>query len=288
MVNAVVPQPLNNVWASNTPNKLIINDDDSNMGIIYQSLVVSNQMNGILNRLNNALRTHQCTGGYYTQGQRYFRGMIVKASITSDANYAPNIKYFECANDENGVGIVDVPLYTNVITSFETNGVPSYLVDPDSLNTTYWKLLDGDEQALKDWVLDMFEKYKKEMEDLMEETLRIVDEKIQKVTDRWKDLGNIQGSFTFDFAGENNDFNCFKLNLTGPTSFTTCLFVGAEERSGCFFIQSGGNNLQSLFSNCMHSIVLPWTPPPENSGDGDSIWLFYKVHPDYGVVFTRC
>lgn len=306
-----VPTPLNSVWAVDTPNKLNLSDDDTNQGIIYQSMVVSNQVNGALYKMSEAIRHHQLAGGYYVPGQRYFRGQIIRLSVTEDVRYPPTVRFYECINDNNSNGIVDILPYRVVQATTDFGGVRNYVVNPADANTTYWRMLNGNEDLLKDWVNARIDETKawvtseiKKLENkvnkqLAEQQARIdkqirdqqtwVDNRIKSIEDRWKVLPNITGgTFNFNFAGDNNDYNCFVLNITGRVNFGTVSWAGAKERSGCFLIQTGALHIQQFFTNDYHSFsVNPFFPQPVGSNGQQKIWMFYKVHPTYGVCFTR-
>lgn len=311
---SIIATPLNSVWATDTPNKLNLNDDDTNQGIIYQSMVVSNQVNGALYKMSEALRYNQLAGGYYVPGQRYFKGQIVKMSVTENVNCPPSMRFFECIEDNNGNGIIDVLPY-NVIQRFnDFGGVRNYVVNPLDANVINWRMLNGDEWLLKDWVNTRIDTTKKwvtsELQKLRTEIQtqlknqqdqfnkqiadqqKWVNNRIDSITDKWKILPNITGgTFNFNFAEDNNNFNCFCLNITASVNFGTVSWTGAKERSGCFLINSGATYVKQFFTNAYYSFAISSTsnfqPTPSNSGNGNKIWLFFKVHPTYGVCFTR-
>lgn len=317
MTKEIIPQPLNSVWAVDTPNKLNINDDETNQGVLYQSLVVSNQMNGALYKMSQALRAQQLSGGYYTYGQRYFKGQIVKASVIEDVRYRPTVRFYECIDDDGGQGLVDTPLYNQVQATVDLGGVRTYTVDPGQLNTTNWKQLDGSEQQLREFVLERMKELtdyvnseiarldrelrgwvtqrltdqQKQFDKQIADQRTWVNQQISRIEDRWKDLGVINGgTLNLDLGGANNDFNCFRVQLNGSVTFGTCRFQGARERSGCFLIAAGAQNVANatFFTNVYKSFQpKPWFPLPQNSNNGQLIWLFYKCHPTYGVCFTR-
>lgn len=311
MTKEILPQAINSTWGIDTPNKININDDETNQGILYQALVVSNQMNGALYKMSAALRAHQLSGGYYTAGQRYYKGQIVKASVIEDIRYAPTMRFYECIADDNGQGIVDMPLYSPVTSYADAGGVRCYVVNPANLNTKYWRMLDGNEDLLKNWVYERLAEMKdyvdtsianlekkineqlKEQKEWFEKTIKEqqdwVNERVNSITDKWKNLGTITGgTYNFSFNGDNLEYNCFVCTLSGTVSFGTVTFSGTKERSGCFLINSGGNSVNSWFTNTYHSFsISPWWPMPVGSSSGNKIWIFYKVHPTYGVCWTR-
>lgn len=317
MTKEIIPQSLNSVWAGDTPNKLNINDQEIGQGVLYQSLVVSNQMNGALFKMSQALRAHQLSGGYYTYGQRYFKGQIVKASVIEDVAYRPTMRFYECIDDDNGQGLVDTPLYTTIDATTDFGGVRTYTVNPNNLNTQYWRQLDGSEQQLREfvlarmqeltdyvndeiakldaslrgWVTQQLTDQQRRFEQQIREQRDWVNQQIARIEDRWKDLGVINGgTFNLNLGGANNDVNCFRVQLNGNVTFGTCTFQGARERSGCLLIAAGAQNIANatFFTNVYKSFqAKPWFPLPQNSNQGQKIWLFYKTHPTYGVCFTR-
>ena len=310
MNKEIIPQALNSVWAVDTPNKINVNDEEINQGILYQSLVVSNQVNGALYKMSQALRAHQCAGGYYTAGQRYYKGMIVSASVIESVGLKPTLRFYECIEDDGGQGLVDIPLYNNILSISEFSGVRCYTVEPSSLNATNWRMLDGNEDLLKQYVQQQNQIMKEYVEAKVLEMRNYVNNKSTEltnfinnkiaeqrtwvnnaliaVTDRWKTLPNITGgTFNFNFAGANNNFNNFIVNVTASTNFGTVSWSGARERSGCFLINSGAANIKRMFTNAYNTVLLPFNPTPSNSSNGSKIWLFYKLHPSYGVCFTR-
>lgn len=309
-VKNVTPIPLNSVWAIDTPNKMNLNDDDRNQGLVYQSMVISNQINGALYQMSDALRFNQLTGGYYVPGQRYFVGQIVKMKVIENASYPPSMRFFECIADNNGNGIVDVLPY-NVIQSFtDLGGVRCYTVNPSDANTTNWRMLVGNEELLKEYIqakMNELKGYVNTQINTIRNEVRTqlqnqqtqfqnqiiaqqnwVNNRIAEITDRWKNLGNVSGgTYNLVLNGPNNSYNNFIITFSGNTNLGTINYSGARERSGCLLINSGANYVKRMFTNAYNTVLLPFNPTPSNSSNGSKIWLFYKLHPSYGVCFTR-
>lgn len=106
------------------------------------------------------------------------------------------------------------------------------------------------------------------------------------IQDRLYDLGSVSGTFNFDF-NKYNRWNNFTIKLTGSTYFNTVTASGAKERSGYIKIVSGGNNLRQFFSNAIYSFTVPFNYHAQNTSNGDTVYLFYKVFPDGKVLFTK-
>ena len=111
---------------------------------------------------------------------------------------------------------------------------------------------------------------------------------VQVVRDKWRDLGNAIGTYNLTFGGENNIYNNFWINLTGPTSFGTVNASGAAERSGLLVVRNGGRNLNRFFINVYYSFTVPILSAPNNSNNGQYLIFPYKILPTGLVVFTRC
>lgn len=108
------------------------------------------------------------------------------------------------------------------------------------------------------------------------------------IQDKWKDLGNINGNYSLNFGGANNDYNNFWLTLTGTTKFTTVVTTNAKERSGLLVVKSGGANLQQMFTNAYWSFTVPILSAPNASSNGSYLVFPYKLMPTGLVIITRC
>lgn len=64
-------QPITIVWGSTTSNIITITPTDQGNGIVYESDIVSNFLNGALSISTQAIRNLQVMGGYYNAGQQY-------------------------------------------------------------------------------------------------------------------------------------------------------------------------------------------------------------------------
>ncbi|HDZ5024766.1 TPA: hypothetical protein RTG57_001716 [Campylobacter jejuni] len=258
--------PVNQTWAGETPNKLELGDTEIGQGIVFQSNIVSNQLNSAFNILSENLRYHQCAGGFYLPNMRYYQGHIVALNVIINPKYGVGIRYFQCINDNNGQGIVNVHPYTNIVQQTDGNGLITYTAN--NVNTAYWSECVGVSKELNDQVQEA-------------------------ISDKWKDLGSVSGSFNnFNFGGTNNNYNNFFLTLTANTNFGALASVtSARERSGMFVIKAGGKFLQRFFTGSVvyYSFNVPFTVVPEGSNNGAMLMLPYKVIPSLNkVVFTRC
>lgn len=254
--------PTNQTWAGNSPNKLEISDADKGKGIIFQSNIVSNQLNTAFNTLSENQRYMQCSGGFYLENMRYFKGHIVAINVITNPTFGLGIRYFQCINDNNGAGIVNINPYKNVTNKTNNNGLTTYTAN--TINSAYWAECSGVTSELQKFTEDA-------------------------VSDKWKDLGSVSGSFSMNFGGDNDKFNNFTLSLTANTKFTTVASVSScKERSGLLVIKSGGDKLTNFFSAgvAYYSFEMPFPTPPVN---GLSMLVFpYKLIPSLNkVIFSR-
>lgn len=103
----------------------------------------------------------------------------------------------------------------------------------------------------------------------------------------WRDLGNVTGTYNFNFGGANNDYDNFTMALTGTTNFGTVTSAGSRERSGLLLIRSGGTRLNRFFTNAVFSFSVPILSYPNNSGNGNILVFPYYIMPTGFVIFTR-
>lgn len=325
MTKEVNLQPQNLTFADETPNILEKTPQESEQGILYQSFVVSNEMNGILNQLSTNIRNLQLTGGYYTAGQCYYKGQICKASVEQQAAFGPSIQFFECINDDNGRGIIDQPLFTTAQFRDE-NGVRTYIATEANVNKTYWRMLNGAEAALKKYVEDEINKLKTwvtgEINGLrnemnvfksqvnnriaaLEQLINEIEPRIQQwvnerlqafstqinqiiatISDKWVDITTDRLQ-NFDFANyAENNFFVQQTDGSGSDSWIFSLGQDAsKERSGTFLIKTGGE-LKGWFPNGKNNVVCNIKFPLKGDPEHGYVWIFYKYRPGKGVAFT--
>lgn len=257
--------PTNQPWAGDTPNKIVYNEQDLSQGIKFKSNIVSNQLNTALNDLSENMRFMQCSGGVYIQNMRYYRGHIVALHVITNDRYGIGVRFFQCINDNNGVGIVNEFPYLNVTNTTDGNGLKIY--SANGINTTYWRECDAVGRELQDKVQNA-------------------------LSDKWKHLGAVRGNFDMNFGGNNNNFNNFTIDLTGSTQFNNILAVNsAKERSGLLVIKRGGANLKKFFNAgvAYFTFDIPFAIIPQGSNNGSMMIFPYKLIPQLNkVIFTRC
>lgn len=258
-------KPINATWAGDTPNKQEYDNNKIKAGIVFQSQVISKELNSALNTLSENMRYMQCAGGFYLENMRYFKGHIVALNVITNSKYGVGIRYFQCINDDNGKGIVNKFPYNTISARSDGNGLITYTVS--GVNTTYWRECDAITKEIQDYTQNA-------------------------IADKWKDLRNVSGTFNMNFGGTNNNFNNFTLTLTGATNFGIVSPVtGVKERSGLIVIKSGGANLKKFFDAgvAYYSFVVPIPIAPEGSGNNNMLIFPYKLIPQLNkVVFTRC
>lgn len=102
-------KPLKGIWASESANILEQNIQEIKQGIGYQSIVRSDQLNGILNSLSNQIFFNQLNGLQYSDEITYFKGNYCSAiytlSVTDLDITELNFGIFICVDDNNGAGL---------------------------------------------------------------------------------------------------------------------------------------------------------------------------------------
>lgn len=322
MTKDVNLQPQNVTFADETPNIIEKTTQETEQGILYQSFVVSNEMNGILNAISNNVRNLQLTGGYYTPEQAYYSGMVCSVVMEENAQFGGSVKYFECINDENGRGIIDqAPLLTQ---NFRDNGgVRTYIATEAQVNKTYWKMLSGAEAALKKFVEDEINNMKKwvqgevtalknEMNSFksqvnnriaqLETTINEIEPRIQswvnerltafsqqitaiiaQVSDTWVDIQEVKLK-NFDFSNYTAN-NFFVQDADGASADSWIFSLGQTgERSGTFLCKTNGE-LKGWFKNGENNVTCNIKFPLKANHNG-YVWIFYKYKPGKGVAFT--
>lgn len=322
MTKDVNLQPQNLTFADETPNIIEKTPQESEQGILYQSFVVSNEMNGILNQMSNNTRNLQLTGGYYTPGQCYYQGQFCCAIVIENEQFGGSVKYFECINDDGGRGIIDQPLFTTA-QFIDTGGVRAYKATEANVNTTYWKMLSGAEAALKKFVEDEINNMKKWVEGevkalkaemnsfksqvnnriaQLEQTINEIEPRIQgwvnerltafstqinrviaSVADSWVDIRE-SNLAAFDFARYSEN-NFFVQNASGANADSWIFSLGQTgERSGTFLCKTDGE-LKGWFKNGENNVTCNIKFPLKANHNG-YVWIFYKYKPGKGVAFT--
>lgn len=257
MAKEAIPTPINTVWAEQTPNTVTQTDDMRRVGIEFQSLIVSNQLNSAFKTISEAVRWIQASGGMWQPNFNYSVGNLVSVIVTlPNGNGLYECQWFRCVADNTNTHPY------NVATPITQNGVTIYSVS-GAVNPA-WVLCNG---------------FEKRMEQKIDEA----------ISDQWLDLGTAAGSFNLNFGGANNNYNNFFLRLAGNTSLGTATFAGAKERSGLFCILSGGKYLQGMFSNSYCGVKFPVKNNAALSGDSNKLVFPYKLVPSgamAGIYFT--
>lgn len=323
MTKDVNLQPQNVTFADETPNIIEKTPQETEQGILYQSFVVSNEMNGILNAISNNVRNLQLTGGYYTAGQCYYEGQICCAVVEENAQFGGSVRFFECINDDGGRGIIDQPLFKTAQYR-DNGGVRTYLATEADINTTYWKMLSGAEAALKKFVEDEIANMKKWVEAevaalknemnifknqvnnriaQLEQQINEIEPRIQnwvnermnafsqqintiiaRVSDKWVDIREADLK-NFDFARYSAN-NFFVQDGSGNGADSWIFSLGqaeSEERSGTFLVRAP-NGLSGWFKNEANNVCCNIKFPLKPVNN--YVWIFYKYKPGKGVAFT--
>lgn len=322
MTKDVNLQPQNVTFADETPNIIEKTTQETEQGILYQSFVVSNEMNGILNAISNNVRNLQLTGGYFTPGQCYYKGQFCCAIVIENEQFGGSVKFFECINDDGGRGIIDQPLFRTA-QFIDTSGVRAYKATEADVNTTYWKMLSGAEAALKKFVEDEINNMKKwvqgeiaslktEMNNFksqvnnriagLEQTINEIEPRIQNwvnerltafsaqinqviaaVSDSWVDIRESDlANFDFTKYTANNFFVQDASGLSADSWIFSLSQTG--ERSGTFLCKTDGE-LKGWFKNGENNVTCNIKFPLKANHNG-YVWIFYKFKPGKGVAFT--
>lgn len=322
MTKDVNLQPQNITFADETPNIIEKTTQESEQGILYQSFVVSNEMNGILNQMSNNTRNLQLTGGYYTAGQCYYKGQFCCAIVIENDQFGGSVKFFECINDDDGRGVIDQPLFTSA-QFVDNGGVRAYKATEANVNKTYWKMLSGAEAALKKFVEDEINNMKKwvqvevaalktEMNNFktqvnnrissLEAQINAIEPRIQQwvnerlqsfsqqitaiiaqVSDSWVDIQESQLA-NFDFAKYTAN-NFFVQGASGANADSWVFSLAQTgERSGTFLCKTDGE-LKGWFKNGENNVTCNIKFPLKANHNG-YVWIFYKFKPGKGIAFT--
>ena len=271
--------PILNPWASGTSNVMTFTDIEKSQGIIFKSEIISNQVNGVLKDISNAVRWCQFNGAYYQANTTYDIGnqcaVIVKLK---DFNQYVRINFYAINQ------VTNVPPLTADVSSVETPG--GYLIyESDSLDVLKTKLSPG--WAIDTYLIDYFTAKFKALEKALTDK---VNEAIERTKDKWRNLGNVGGTWNFNLGDKANDgYNCFILALTSATNFNQFITTGIKDnKSGLIVIQNGGLNLKKFFTstNVIHTIEVPIDPEPYNSSGGNNFLCFpYYFNPTTNKVY---
>lgn len=83
--------PIKVVWGSTTSNTLTLNETQQGNGIVFESDIVSNFLNGALQLNSQAIRNLQVMGGYYDPSQSYKRYQFCTQLTASGNDYCLNL-----------------------------------------------------------------------------------------------------------------------------------------------------------------------------------------------------
>lgn len=125
--------PIKEVWAGTTSNKLPRgNKATTEAGILYQGPVVSNQLNGVLNYDEGAIRDLQTIGGFYDNAQIYNQNNLVFMLVNE--NGLVKKRTFLCKQNNT---TAKPPLSGS--NSSNINGVAILTNSTTTINETYWQ-----------------------------------------------------------------------------------------------------------------------------------------------------
>ena len=147
MAENLKANPLTNIWAENTNNKVTIDSVNRVQGIAYKGQIVSDQLNGFGNDIYSSVYFNQFSGGLYqpqlTYHKNQFCSLLWKESVNSAVKKITAI----CINDNSGLGIQNNPPIINAVLT-EQNGIPIY--SQGSVNSSYWVVnTDGIQTTFK-------------------------------------------------------------------------------------------------------------------------------------------
>lgn len=125
--------PIKEVWANTTSNKLPRgNKATTEAGILYEGPVVSNQLNGVLNYDEGAIRDLQTIGGFYDNTQIYNQNNLVFMLVNE--NGLVKKRTFLCRQNNT---TAQPPLRGSNFSNI--NGVAILTNSTTSINETYWQ-----------------------------------------------------------------------------------------------------------------------------------------------------
>ena len=129
--------PLTNIWAGNSQNKISINQNLRSQGIEYKSIIKSDELNGFGFDIYSNVYYNQFTGGNYSQQLTYNKNQFCNI-LWKQSNYSTyKVVNCVCINDNNGTGISNIPPVLNANVEL-VNGVNVYNGGVE--NSQYWKL----------------------------------------------------------------------------------------------------------------------------------------------------
>lgn len=107
--------------------------------------------------------------------------------------------------------------------------------------------------------------------------------------DLWYDFGEVSGTFSLNFKQYDN-YNNFRVTLTGDTRFTSVIAAGARERSGLLMVYGNPwDRMKSFFSNVYYSFEFKFDEKPKGVGSDGNLFIFpYKITNRSEIIFTRC
>ena len=135
MAENLKANPLTNIWAENTNNKVTIDSNNRVQGIAYKGQIVSDQLNGFGNDIYSSVYFNQFSGGLYQPQLTYHKNQF--CTLLWSVNSIVKRIVAVCINDNEGVGIQDNPPVINAAIT-EQNGIPIYL--QGEVNKDYWNI----------------------------------------------------------------------------------------------------------------------------------------------------
>ena len=183
--------PIKYVWASSTTNKNYPKEKtDIENGILYEGEVVSNQLNGIEEVNQYAIRELQTTGGYYDNNQIYNLNNVVFVLVNDGGNIKQ--RFYICKQN-NTTG-------TPPITQSGLSGDISIINLSNSYreNTNKWELIGISDRKIVSYSTSGKYNYRFWSNTYPKGTLKIKT---------YDSSGNVTCSFEVTFLGDNKNFN---------------------------------------------------------------------------------
>ena len=144
MAENLKANPLTNIWAENTNNKVTIDSVNRVQGIAYKGQIVSDQLNGFGNDIYSSVYFNQFSGGLYQPQLTYHKNQFCTLLWKESVNLPIKKITAICINDNSGSGIQNNPPIINAVIA-EQNGIPIY--SQGSVNSSYWVINMDDIQS---------------------------------------------------------------------------------------------------------------------------------------------
>lgn len=132
--------PIVDIWAQTTDNKnVVIDPQQIKQGIVFQSEIVSNNLNGIFYTTQSAIRDLQIMGGFYDNSQTYMQNNFVNVLVNVEGQVKNRVYLCTQNNTKQQKPVAG--------TETTVNDVP--VVTPTSEDSQYWKRVIQDNLITK-------------------------------------------------------------------------------------------------------------------------------------------